>query len=219
ARGCSGRVGGWVWRRAGRRPQRHLGRTLADAIDSLILAPDLINEIVGAKLNWASKPPPGATSPPVAAFVDEGNPQCEPLIAPDTYSVGVAYTAWRSNLYKEDKDTYEHAVRQAVATVVDSKAATVLLGDAFAKRLDACSNAVIHLSGKYRWRFQKTDATDTGVRWTGTELEDGKPTGWICPNVARAKNNVIITAQVCQYGNGAPATATVLDKMSEKIPG
>ncbi|WP_369828914.1 hypothetical protein [Mycobacterium sp. E3247] len=27
---------------------------------------------------------------------------------------------------------------------------------------------------------------------------------------------MIITAQVCQYGNGAPATATVLDKMSEK---
>ncbi|OBH06516.1 sensor domain-containing protein [Mycobacterium sp. E3247] len=208
-----------MWRRAGRRPQRHLGRTLADAIDSLILAPDLINEIVGAKLNWASKPPPGATSPPVAAFVDEGNPQCEPLIAPDTYSVGVAYTAWRSNLYKEDKDTYEHAVRQAVATVVDSKAATVLLGDAFAKRLDACSNAVIHLSGKYRWRFQKTDATDTGVRWTGTELEDGQITGWVCASEARAKNNVVIYAQVCQYGNGAPATATVLDKMSEKIPG
>ncbi|WP_231985709.1 sensor domain-containing protein, partial [Mycobacterium sp. E3247] len=127
-----------MWRRAGRRPQRHLGRTLADAIDSLILAPDLINEIVGAKLNWASKPPPGATSPPVAAFVDEGNPQCEPLIAPDTYSVGVAYTAWRSNLYKEDKDTYEHAVRQAVATVADAKTATQLLDNALAKAVNSC---------------------------------------------------------------------------------
>ncbi|WP_197514327.1 sensor domain-containing protein, partial [Mycobacterium sp. E342] len=148
----------------------------------------------------------------MAAFADEGDPECEPLIAPDTYSVGVAYTAWRSNLYKEDKDTYEHAVRQAVATVVDSKAATQLLDNGLAKPVNSCDNAVLHRKDDIsRWRFQKTDAAGKDLTWTATELQDGKPTGWICPNVARAKNNVIITAQVCQYGNGAPATATILD--------
>ncbi|OBI23388.1 sensor domain-containing protein, partial [Mycobacterium sp. E2497] len=181
--------------------------TLAlNRIDELILAPDVVSDIVGAKLNWASKPPPGATRPQPPIAVDEGNPECAALMGPAADTVGVVYTAWRSNQYRDnDTDTFEHAVYQAVATVVDSKAATVLLGNAFAKRLDACSNAVIHLSGKYRWRFQKTDATDTGVRWTGTELEDGQITGWVCASEARAKNNVVIYAQVCQWGNGAPA--------------
>ncbi|OBH28383.1 hypothetical protein A5692_22905, partial [Mycobacterium sp. E342] len=175
--------------------------------------------IVGAKLNWASKPPPGATSPPVAAFADEGDPECEPLIAPDTYSVGVAYTAWRSNQYREEKDTSGHAVYLAVATVADAKTATQLLDNGLAKPVNSCDNAVLHRKDDIsRWRFQKTDAAGKDLTWTATELQDGKPTGWICPNVARAKNNVIITAQVCQYGNGAPATATILDKMSEKIP-
>ncbi|MCV7398312.1 sensor domain-containing protein [Mycobacterium paraseoulense] len=191
-----------------------------DAIDSLILAPDVASDIVGSKLNWASKPPPGWISPPVAAFADEGNPECEPLIGPDTYSVGVAYTAWRNNGYKEDKDTYDHSVRQAVATVTDAKAATQLLGDAFVKRLDSCGNTVVHLKDdKYRWRFQKTDATGTDARWTATELQDGQVTGWVCANEARAKSNVVIYAQVCQFGNGAPAAATILDKISAKIPG
>ncbi|WP_156751755.1 sensor domain-containing protein, partial [Mycobacterium sp. E2497] len=201
-------------------PTPTVGPTLAlNRIDELLVPPEVVGDIVGSKLNWTGTPPPGWTRPPSPPVIDEGNPDCAALFGLDTNTVGVAYTGWRSNLYKEDKDTYEHAVRQAVATVVDSKAATVLLGNAFAKRLDACSNAVIHLSGKYRWRFQKTDATDTGVRWTGTELEDGQITGWVCASEARAKNNVVIYAQVCQWGNGAPAAATILDNISAKIPG
>ncbi|OBH07358.1 sensor domain-containing protein, partial [Mycobacterium sp. E3247] len=186
----------------------------------LILAPDVVSDIVGAKLNWASKPPPGATRPQPPIAVDEGNPQCEPLIAPDTYSVGVAYTAWRSNLYKEDKDTFEHAVYQAVATVPDSKAATQLLDTAFIKAVNSCDNAVLHRKdGQAQWRYQKSDATGTDARWTATQLQDGRVVGWICSNEARAKNNVVVYVQVCQYGNGAPAATTIVDKISEKVPG
>ncbi|WP_322860236.1 sensor domain-containing protein [Mycobacterium europaeum] len=195
--------------------------TLApSAVDSLILAPDVVGDIVGAKLNWASKPPPGWTSPPVAEIADEGNFECEPLLRPDNYSIGVVYTAWRNNQYKEDKDTYDHSVFQAVATVADAKAATQLLANAFTKRLDPCNNTVIHLKDdKFRWRLQKTDATDTNVRWMATELKDDEVVGWVCASEGRAKNNVVLYARVCQYGNGAPAAAAILDKISAKIPG
>ncbi|WP_322860234.1 sensor domain-containing protein [Mycobacterium europaeum] len=195
--------------------------TLApNAIDSLILASDVVGDIVAAKLNWAAMPPPGWTRPPGPAVIDEGNPECEPLFGPNTNTVGVIYTAWRSNQYKEDKDTFEHAAYQVVATVADAKAATQLLDNAFTKPVNSCDNAVLHRKDDIsRWRFQKVDTTGTDVRWTATELQNGQVTGWVCPNEARAKNNVVIYVQACQYGNGAPATAAIVDKISEKIPG
>ncbi|BBZ69409.1 hypothetical protein MPRS_05020 [Mycobacterium paraseoulense] len=194
--------------------------TLApSAIDSLILAPDAVGDIVGAKLNWAFKPPPGSTRPPTPAVIDEGNPECEPLIAPNTDTVGVVYTAWRSNQYKEDKDTFDHWVFQTVVTFADAKAAMQLLANAFTKQLDPCNNAVIRRRDDFRWRLQKTDATDTEVRWTATQLDqDGQAVGWVCAKEARAKNNVVAFVSVCQWGNGAPAATTILDRISEKIP-
>ncbi|ORB36249.1 hypothetical protein BST39_21090 [Mycobacterium paraseoulense] len=195
--------------------------TLAlNAIDSLILAPDIVGDIVGAGPNWASKPSQVGTRPPGPFVIDEGKPECEPLFGPNSNTVGVVYTAWRSVLYKEDTDTFEHAVYQAVATVADAKAATQLLENAFTKPVNACNDVVVHRrDDKSRWRFQKTNAADMDVRWTATELQDGQGTGWVCPNEARAKNNVVIYVQACQYGNGAPATATIMDKIAAKIPG
>lgn len=196
--------------------------TLAlNRIDELILAPDVVSDIVGAKLNWASKPPPGATRPQPPIAVDEGNPECAALMGPAADTVGVVYTAWRSNQYRDnDTDTFEHAVYQAVATVPDSKAATQLLDTAFIKAVNSCDNAVLHRKdGQAQWRYQKSDATGTDARWTATQLQDGRVVGWICSNEARAKNNVVVYVQVCQYGNGAPAATTIVDKISEKVPG
>ena len=193
----------------------------SNRIDSLVLAPDVIGDIVGTKFNWASHPPPGWTLPPPPYVIDEGNPECDALMGPDTNTVGVVYTAWRHNIYKEDNDTFDHAVEQVVATAADSKTAAQLLDNAFIKPLDSCNNAIVHRpkDDKFRWRFQKADATDTDVRWTSTELQDGQVVGWVCANEARAKNNVVIFVQVCQNGNGAPTAATILNKISEKIPG
>ena len=190
----------------------------SNSIDSLILAPDLIGDIVGAKFNFVDKPVPGWILPPDPDVIDEGNPECQALFGPYLNSVGLVYTAWRNNLYKEDKDTYDHVIKQAVATVADSKTAMQLLDNAFTKPLNSCNNAVIHeKDDKYHWKFQKTD--DTDVRWTATELQDGQVVGWVCANEARAKNNVVIFVQVCQNGNGAPTAATILNKISDKVPG
>ncbi|WP_322860235.1 sensor domain-containing protein [Mycobacterium europaeum] len=195
--------------------------TLApDAINSLILAPDVVGDIVGRKLNWASDPPPGATRPPPPFLTDEGNPECGALNWPSISTFGAVYTAWRGTSYREEKDASEHAVYQIVATVADAKAATQLLDNAFIKPQDSCDNAVVHRKDhKGRWRLQKVNAIGTDVRWTATELFDGQAVGWVCADEARAKNNVVIYVEVCQYGNGAPAAATIVDKISEKIPG
>ncbi|MEM6107661.1 sensor domain-containing protein [Mycobacterium sp. 050272] len=189
-------------------------------IDSLILLPEVVGEIVGAKLNWASKPPPGFNYPPTPTAVEEGNAECGALLGPDTSTVGEDYTAWRSIKYREEKDKFDHTAFQAVVIVADAKAAIQLLDNAFGKHLNPCNNAVIHRKDESDpWRFQKTDSTDRYARWTATELRDDQVIGWVCSNEARAKNNVVTFAFVCQYGNGAPAAAAILDKISEKIPG
>ena len=191
------------------------------SIDSLILAPDVIGEIVGTKFNYVFQPPPGWTAPlkPLQDF-DEGNPDCQALLGPNTNSVGATYTAWRSNDYQEDKHTKDHVVGQAVATVTDPNAATQLLDTAFAKFVNSCDNAVIHPKIFInKIKFQKTEVTDTDVRWTSTELKDGQITGRTVAYEARAKNNVVIFVSVGQNGNGAPTAATILNKISEKIPG
>ncbi|MEM6107664.1 sensor domain-containing protein [Mycobacterium sp. 050272] len=189
-------------------------------INALIVPPDAAGELLGTKFNWVGSPPPGWTSPPSPFVIDEGNPECDAAMGLDSNTVGVVYTAWRSNHYKEDKDTFDHAVYQVVATVADPKAAKQLLADALGKPLNDCNNVVIHRKDdKYHWRIQKSSSTDTEVLWTATELLDGQVVGWVCANEARAKNNVVISAQVCQNGNGAPVAKNMADMISAKIPG
>ncbi|WP_197514523.1 sensor domain-containing protein, partial [Mycobacterium sp. E342] len=99
-------------------PTPTVGPTVAlNRIDELLLPPEAVSDIVGSKLNWTGTPPPGWTRPPLPPVIDEGNPECGALFGLDTNTVGVAYTAWRSNQYREEKDTSGHAVYLAVATV------------------------------------------------------------------------------------------------------
>ncbi|WP_082972920.1 sensor domain-containing protein [Mycobacterium sp. E2497] len=188
------------------------------SIDSLILAPATVGDIVGTKFDYVAKPPPGFLSPPKPVAVVEGNPECGALYGPNTDSFG-DYTAYRANSYEHDM-THPPLVNQDVAMVADAKTATQLLDTAFAKPLNSCDNAVTKNSFNMYTKWQKIDVTATDVRWTATGLKNGQVVGSVCAKEARAKNNVVIYAQVCEEGNGAPtALATIVDKISEKIPG
>jgi PknH-like extracellular domain len=189
----------------------------------LLLSKDELGGIVGTKFNYADKELPGGDTLSDPSPVDQGNPACDAFFGPNNATVRTPYVAYRVQVVQEDDtENYTHSVTQAAIVVADPGAAKQLLSDAFEKPLGPCDGQKIRFkNGELVWTFHKGAVSDTDVRWMAVTAapDTGQPTTWGCGIEARAKNNVVVFAKVCQDGNGSPSATAVVDKISAKIPG
>jgi hypothetical protein len=188
----------------------------------LLLTKDELGRIVGTTFNYADKELPGSETLTDPSIVDQGNPVCDAFFGPNTTSVRTAYLAFREQVVQEDDtENYTHSVKQSAIVVADSGAAKQLLSDAFATPLGACDGQKIHFKiGQLVWTFHKGVTSDTVVQWMAVTAapDTGKPTTWGCGIEARAKNNVVVFAKVCQDGDGSPSATAIADQLAAKIP-
>ncbi|MGH3970749.1 MAG: sensor domain-containing protein [Mycobacterium sp.] len=182
-------------------------------INSIVLSKDDVSSIVGATLTVEQTF--GRPTLP-ADFGDKS--ACAVLYGLNSDAIGDDYLAFKEAVEKDGDDSgngLSHIVLQTAAIYDDTDTPAKLFHDAF-QSVSSCSGAV-HVSfksgGDEDWQVQPPKVTDSGAQWTMAELFDGKPGGWRCAHDVRLQSNVMLEAQVCQYGNPTRTASLLADRM------
>lgn len=187
----------------------HVGKPLSgDDLDSVLLSPSQISDIVGAKLALHTD-----TGRPV-----RGDPAQGPCAALDSAGmqpfIGGGFGAFRLLLLSDGSATeHDHVVTQAVAVYPDSASATKVFTTAVAS-LAPCNGKEFKTEAV--WRFAVNDITADTVRWNKEQTD--LPILWVCYGQSRVRANVVLQAMSCQGDDGGQANAdAILNKMSATV--
>ena len=187
----------------------------ANKIRSVIVGVQQVSKILGASLGYSTFFP---YPPEPRDLGDKSN--CGVLEGPDTNSFGinVDYTAYREADYREDKDTYQHAIYQQAAIYADAQTASHFFQNAF-NGINGCDGALV-ANGTPNSQFQLQAPIVTGntAQWVFIELTNGQPDTWRCAFNYRVQSNVFFGSRVCQYGDPTQLVGQIADQMAESVP-
>lgn len=178
-----------------------------DIANSLIVPKNDVAELVGSTLDYEGK-----ASNPSSATVD-GKESCRALMVPLTTDIGDKWTTYRNVWYQETKDSFSHLITQRVLLYPSRDDATATYAKEFAADSRTCSGEDLKIDTA-TWRASVRDASEDHTRWVLDEIVDGNPSGWRCMAEARAIDNVLFMAMICQRGNAAPAVKAIVDRMA-----
>ncbi|WP_165604283.1 sensor domain-containing protein [Mycolicibacter sinensis] len=190
----------------------------AGKVESLLVPAERIGDIVGVTFEYQK-----SNRRPFRSDDLGKDSACAMMMGPDVETFGRDFTGYR---FRVDRDTAEDAdfiVQQRVATYEDSATAAQAFGKTFNKGVLAkCNGSVVAIKGddtdtQYRLRIQSI--TPNSARWVKDQLLREEPMGFSCSNVAGVKGNVLYSAKVCQFGNGAPAAATIAERITSQVAG
>ncbi|MCW2653283.1 MAG: hypothetical protein JWR32_4259 [Mycobacterium sp.] len=187
----------------------HVGKSLSGAdLDSVLLSPSQISDMVGAKLA-----PHTDVGRPV-----RGDPAQGPCAALDSAGmqpfIGDGFGAFHLLLLSDGIPTeHDHVVTQAAAVYPDSASATKVFTTAAAS-VAPCNGK--ELKTEAAWRFAVNDITSDAVRWNKEQTD--LPILWVCYGQSRVRANAILQAMSCQGDDGGQANAdAILNKMSATV--
>ena len=189
----------------------------AGKVESLLLSPEALGDIVGVTFAWQKPNRRPYTSDDLGK-----DSACALLTGPDVETFGRDYTGYRFRADRDDAENWEFTVQQRVATYADSDTAAKTFGKAFNKGVLAkCNGVIASIKGNAdaQWRFRVQAITPTSARWVEDQLSDQQPIGYSCSDVAGVTHNVLYSAKVCQYGNGGPAAATIAERITSQVAG
>ncbi len=134
-------------------------------------------------------------------------------MVPLAVDVGDKWTTYRDVWYREDKDTFTHSVTQRVLLYSSKSDARETYSKEFPADVGGCSGEELKIDTT-TWRVSVRDASEDRAQWVLDEIVDGRPSGWRCMLEARIIDNLLLSATVCQLGNGGPAVKAIADRMA-----
>jgi len=189
----------------------------AGKVESLLLTPEAVGDIVGVTFNWEK----GNKRPYKSDDLGEHS-ACAMLTGPDVETFGRDYTGYRFRADRDGAEDWEFTVQQRVATYADAATATQTFQKVFSKAALAKCNGVIATNSDNpdaQWRFRIQTVAPTSARWVEDQMSDQQPLGYSCSDNTGVARNVIYSVKVCQYGNGAPAAATMVERITSQVAG
>jgi hypothetical protein len=180
----------------------------SDQLDTVLLTPSQLSDIVGARLQprvELTRPVPGSAGAAQCAAVDTAGAQG---------FVGDNFSAFHLLVSADGTgNDNNHVVAQAASIYPDGASATKAFAAA-TNGLPSCNGKEVR--GAADWKFAINDATADTVRWN--KEQTNLPQLWVCYGQARVRDNVIIQAMACQGDDGGQANAdAILNHMSATV--
>src|SRR5271165_1160092 len=202
--GCAQPIGGRAVA-----PPSHVSRPVSGGdLDSILLTPSQLSDIIGAKLQLQAD-----VSHPVA-----GDPADGPCAALDTVGmqpfIGNGFSAFHLLLLSDGSSAvHDHVITQAVAVYPDAPSATTAFTTA-TSGLPPCDGK--NVKAEAAWKFAVNDITADTARWNKEQTD--LPMLWVCYGQARVRINAIVQAMSCQGDDGGQANAgAILNRMSAAV--
>jgi hypothetical protein len=180
-------------------------------IDGLLLAPEQINPIVGAKQIAVTKKrdvmsDESATMQPRECLAIDNSAQA-PVYA------GSNFTAMRDQALN-DGDNFTHYAEQAVVLFLTAKQAGAFF-NASAKQWPAC-HKYTHTQSGTEWTVGPISNKD-GVLSTVATQQNAKAGGWACGRALALKNNVIVDVNTCSP-DPKNSAVDLANQIAAKVP-
>lgn len=177
-----------------------------DRANSLIVPKKDVAELLGSTLDYEGK-----SSNPGSSTID-GKESCRALMVPLTVDLGDKWTTYRDVWYRESKEEFAHSVTQRVLLYSSKDDAQDAYSKEFPADVGNCSGEELK-ADTATWRASVREVSEGRAQWVLDEIIDGRPSGWRCMLEARIINNLLLSANVCQLGNGGPAVKAIMDRM------
>lgn len=183
-------------------------------IDTLVLSDDDVSSVVGLPLRRIGGIYP---SPGVAAPADHD--ECQTLVSSDVDQWTGDFTAFRQLAQQDNPDDLQFSVTQYVATYPNSLVVARVFRHTFTSDLvNRCSSKTLTDTGGNQWSVLGLSVMGGGATWRIAELQDGQDSSWHCVYQVQAKGNVMFQIQECQFGNGSPVAAQLVNLIASRIP-
>jgi hypothetical protein len=188
-----------------------------DKIDAAIVDAGTVGSIVGSDLRSSQ-----TEDKPQSPIELSAESECSVLLGLNSDSYGSKYTTYRSTRLQDRPDDPSHIVVQEVAMYPDARAAVKIFHNIFSDEVRSCNGATVQaLDGDDRtdWQLQVGKIADARAQWRVMRFTDGEPTDWSCAHNTQYKNNVVLSAAVCQHdGGGVAAAAEITKRMASTVP-
>jgi PknH-like extracellular domain len=201
--GCSSPTDG----RARAKPN-HVGRPLGSHdLDSVLVTPSQVSDIVGAKLTLRvdqNRPVGGGPGGPCAALDTAGADEL----------VGSNYDAFHVLAMADGTaGVHDHVVTEAAAVYADAASAAKQFTSGTAG-LGPCNGRTVNSEAS--WKFAVNDLSPDSVLWNKEQTDISML--WVCHGQGRVRDNVILEAMVCRGDDtGAQNADTIVNRMSASV--
>jgi len=183
-------------------------------IDTLVLSDDDVSAVVGLPLHRIG----GIYQSPGTAAVGQRD-ECQTLVSSDVNQWSGDFTAYRQLAQQDNPDDLQFSVTQYAATYPNSLVVARVFRHTFTSDLvKNCSSKTLTDAGGNQWSVLDVSIMGGGATWKIAELQGGQDTTWHCVFQAQAKGNVMFQIQECQFGNGSPVAAQLVNLIASRVP-
>ncbi len=183
-------------------------------IDTLVLSDDDVSAIVGLPLRRI-----GGIYPSPGGAPSADHDECRTLVASGIDQWSGDFTAFRQLAQQDNPDDLQFSVTQYVATYPNSLVVARVFRHTFTSDLVShCNSKTLTDAGGNQWSVLDVSVMGGGATWKIAQLQDGQDNSWHCVYQVQAKGNVMFQIQECQFGNGSPVAAQLVNLIASRIP-